>query len=77
MYNTLCYIEVDTTDLSKLLEPQYGSHYVFYTLTVDVILSLGLTELKAYLGWNENGNERRSPAQVIHDPDTVVCEDGR
>ncbi|KAF8802607.1 hypothetical protein BYT27DRAFT_7260910 [Phlegmacium glaucopus] len=77
MYDTLCYIEADTTELSKSLEPQYGSHKVFYTLTVDVMLSLGMTELKAYLCWNENGDERRSPAQVIYDPDTIVCEDGR
>ena len=54
MYSTLCYIKADTTQVSKSLKPQHGAQGIFYALTFDVILSLGLTELKAYLCWKDD-----------------------
>ncbi|KAF8815528.1 hypothetical protein BYT27DRAFT_7249056 [Phlegmacium glaucopus] len=66
MYSTLCYIKADTTKLCESLKPQVGLT-TYYEMSFDVVLSLGLTELKAYVCWMEDGVQKRSPAQVIYD----------
>lgn len=53
MYSTLCYIKADTAKLCASLEPQVGLA-TYYEMTFDVVLSLGLTELKAHVCWQEN-----------------------
>ena len=53
MYSTLCYVKGDTTELCKSLLPQRGVA-TFYQAYFDVVLALGLTELKAYICWEEN-----------------------
>ena len=55
MYSTLCSVKADTTELCKTLQPQIGvGEKIFYKLSYDIVLSLGLTELKAHICWNEN-----------------------
>ncbi|KAF8802605.1 hypothetical protein BYT27DRAFT_7260908 [Phlegmacium glaucopus] len=66
MYSTLCYIKADTAKLCESLEPQVGL-MTYYQMSFDVVLSLGLTELKAYVCWMEDGVQKRTPAQVIYD----------
>jgi len=54
LYSTLCYIE---GDLSQVPKPrQYSGHLrdFYHTVQFDVILSLGLTEFKAFIAWTEN-----------------------
>ena len=54
LYSTLCYVE---GDLSQVPKPgQYSDHLrcLFYEVRFDVILSLGLTEFKAFIAWTEN-----------------------
>jgi hypothetical protein len=53
MYSTLCRVKGDTTELCKSLLPQVEAT-TFYEITFDVVLSLGLTELKAHICWEEN-----------------------
>jgi hypothetical protein len=69
MYSTLCVIKGDTTELCKSLDPIHviNSRTTYYKIKFEVVLVLGLTELKAYICWEENGIERRSPAKVIYD----------
>ena len=53
-YSTLCYVK---GDLSQVPKPgQYSDHIrgLFYKVKYDVILSLGLTEFKAFIAWTEN-----------------------
>jgi hypothetical protein len=57
MYSTLCQIKGDTTELCKSLRPQVGMA-TFYEIGVEVVLSLGLTELKAHICWEENVSNR-------------------
>lgn len=52
-YSTLCRVEANTTELCKSLKPQVGAA-IFYELDFEVVLALGLTELKAHLCWQEN-----------------------
>ncbi|PFH47372.1 hypothetical protein AMATHDRAFT_6813 [Amanita thiersii Skay4041] len=72
-YVKLCTIEADTTRLSQLVQPQKPTtgkrknKRLFFELNYDIILSFGLTELKAQIAWTENGQEVRSPARVIYD----------
>lgn len=66
MYSTLCYIKADTAKLCRSLEPQVGL-VTYYEMSFDVVLSLGLTEFKAHVCWEENGVQQRTPAQVIYD----------
>ncbi|KAF8802608.1 hypothetical protein BYT27DRAFT_7196548 [Phlegmacium glaucopus] len=70
MYSTLCHVQADTTEICKSLQPQVGAA-TFYEIKFEVVLALGLTELKAHLSWEENGIKRRSPAEVVYGPDRV------
>lgn len=56
-YSTLCRVKADTTELCKSLKPQVGAA-VFYEVHFEVVLALGLTELKAHLCWQENVSSR-------------------
>ena len=53
MYSTLCVVKADTTELCKSLRPQVEAA-TFYEINYEVVLSLGLTELKAHICWREN-----------------------
>ena len=53
MYSTLCVVKGDTTELCKSLQPQVEAA-TFYEMKFEVVLSLGLTELKAHICWEEN-----------------------
>jgi len=72
MYSTLCVVGADTTELCKSLDPIHvinsRTTVTFYRIDYEIVLVLGLTELKAYICWDENGIERRSPAKVIYEP---------
>jgi len=72
MYSTLCRVEADTSRLS--IPPKISKHHQmqYYEIKFEILLSLGLTELKAHICWQENGIEKRSPAQVVYDPDVLI-----
>jgi hypothetical protein len=53
MYSTLCVVKGDTTELCKSLRAQVEAA-TFYEIKFEVVLSLGLTELKAHICWEEN-----------------------
>ena len=53
MYSTLCNVKGDTTELFNSLQPQFGAA-TFYEINFEVVLALGLTELKAHICWKEN-----------------------
>ena len=54
MFSTLCSVEADISQIET--PPQIASHdsSVYYTVNFDVIFSFGLTELKAFIAWEEN-----------------------
>jgi hypothetical protein len=54
MYSTLCVVKGDTTELCKSLQPQVKAAGEYYEINIEVVLSLGLTELKAHICWEEN-----------------------
>lgn len=56
MYSTLCHIEADTSALAMKLKAQTrrGSRKTYYQMDYDIVLSFGLTELKAQISWKEN-----------------------
>ncbi|KAG5636039.1 hypothetical protein H0H81_009312 [Sphagnurus paluster] len=59
-FTTLCTIEADTKTLSLGLEPKLNAkQQVYFQLVFDIILSFGLTELKAQIAWMEDGVEKR------------------
>ncbi|KAF6750812.1 hypothetical protein DFP72DRAFT_909388 [Ephemerocybe angulata] len=78
MYAPLCTIEMDFSHLA--LQPRYllDAHgqvrpgTAYYQVDYAIVLSFGLTELKAQIAWMENGKERRSPAKIIYDPDITT-----
>ncbi|KAJ7905200.1 hypothetical protein B0H13DRAFT_1716733 [Mycena leptocephala] len=66
-YQTVCKIEADTSRLTKYPTRRRGvPNSTFFELKFDVILSFGLTELKAQIAWLENGIEKRGPAQILY-----------
>ena len=55
----LCEVTADMTKLKSSTKPQTNNHGVrYYTLTYDIILLFGLTELKAQIAWMENVGDR-------------------
>ena len=58
----LCEITADVTKLKKSIQPQINPGAGKYCLLdFDVVLLLGLTELKAQIAWTRNVSERFSP----------------
>ena len=57
MYSTLCHVKGNTRELCKSLRPQVEMA-TFYEIAFEVVLSLGLTELKAHICWEENVSSR-------------------
>ena len=53
MYSILCVIKGDTTELCKSLQPLVEAAQ-YYEINFEVVLALGLTELKAHISWEEN-----------------------
>ncbi|CAA7260296.1 unnamed protein product [Cyclocybe aegerita] len=72
LYSTLCYVEADTSHVTLSPKVSQRTRGLYFTLEFDVILSLGLTEFKAFIAWRENGVEKRSPAALVYDPDSVI-----
>ena len=52
MFSTLCYVAADISHIKS--PPRTGVRNVYYTANFDVIFSFGLTELKAFIAWQEN-----------------------
>jgi hypothetical protein len=53
MYSTLCVVKGDTTELCNSLQPQVEAAQ-YYEINFEVVIALGLTELKAHICWEEN-----------------------
>ena len=53
MYSTLCVVKGNTTELCKSLRPQVEAA-TYYEINFQVVLALGLTEVKAHICWEEN-----------------------
>ncbi|KAF8058639.1 hypothetical protein FPV67DRAFT_511804 [Lyophyllum atratum] len=69
MYSTLCTVVADTRRFKSILRtPMRGrDSTLYYRMEYDVILNFGLTELTAQLCWEEQGKEKRSPAEIVYD----------
>ncbi|KAF5320698.1 hypothetical protein D9619_002170 [Psilocybe cf. subviscida] len=72
LFSTLCYVEADVSRAFIQSGNAVGSRKPYHQVEVDVILSLGLTELKASVSWTENGVEKRGPAKLVFDPEVVI-----
>ena len=85
----LCTVSADTSKLPKpKLKSPRGGHY--YTVSFEVVLLFGLTELTAQLSWMDNGIEMRwvcsspiqphllktsrGPARIIYDQVDGIAE---
>lgn len=51
-FSTLCTIHADTSKVVK--QKHLGSNGIYYTQIFDIVLSCGLTEMKAQISWMEN-----------------------
>ncbi|KAG5636036.1 hypothetical protein H0H81_009309 [Sphagnurus paluster] len=59
-FTTLCTIEADTKIASFDLKPKLNAkQQEYFQLDFDIILSFGLTELKAQIAWKQDGTEKR------------------
>lgn len=64
MYSTLCMIEADTSQISEVLRPRRAGitsngqprtrRQEYHSMEFDIVLSFGLTELKAQICWMED-----------------------
>lgn len=54
MFSLLCHVHADLSRVPKLPRVSTFSRSKYYAANFDVVLSLGLTELKAHICWQEN-----------------------
>jgi len=54
MYSILCYVEADLSHIQKKAKTSPVDKGRYYQIVYDVVLLLGLTEMKAYIAWKEN-----------------------
>jgi len=52
MFSILCFVAADISHIKS--PPRTRQNNVYYTANIDVIFSFGLTELKAFIAWQEN-----------------------
>jgi len=68
MFSPMCIVNADIAELFKTSSPRRGlTGNLYYRFDFDIVLSFGLTELKAQVAWMENGREKRSPATIIYE----------
>ncbi|KAI0310591.1 hypothetical protein OF83DRAFT_1070299 [Amylostereum chailletii] len=73
--STLCTISADISDVPYT--SGIGPHGRYYAQRISVAISLGLTELKAQIVWEENVRHLfRGPASVVYDDDFAVTVEG-
>ncbi|KAJ7905189.1 hypothetical protein B0H13DRAFT_2274382 [Mycena leptocephala] len=65
-YFVLRTVHADTSNITEALKPQQGQSGTYYRLVFEMVLSLGLTELKAQIAWFENGVEQRGLAELVY-----------
>lgn len=71
-FSTLCTIHADTSRVTK--KECKGPQGIYYTQKYDIVLSCGLTELKARISWKDNkGQEKWGPAKIIYDEEAKVA----
>ena len=58
LFSTLCYVEADVSHGFIRSGNAVGTGKPYHVVEVDVVLSLGLTELKASVSWTENVSVR-------------------
>jgi len=68
-YTMLCTIEADLSRAPIRTSRKAGGKGNYYSVKFDVILLFGVTELKAQIAWEEDGEEKRSAAMIVYDPD--------
>ena len=56
MYSVLCYVQADLSHIPKYPKTSLVDKGHYYRIDFDVVLSLGLTEIKAYIAWKESVN---------------------
>jgi len=77
-YTVMCTITAQLDDLTKTLQPQVtindqGKEETYYMVEYDTALLFGLTEFKASVIWEEDGEEKRSDAvKVEYVPDDAA-----
>ncbi|KAJ7628222.1 hypothetical protein DFH06DRAFT_1480624 [Mycena polygramma] len=65
-YRVACKIEADISRGPKSLWSVGPGMPPYYEFKFHVVLSFGLTELKARIAWMEDGVEKRGPAKIVY-----------
>ncbi|KIL58029.1 hypothetical protein M378DRAFT_171084, partial [Amanita muscaria Koide BX008] len=59
LFDDACTIQADMSHIKSSMKLQKNGTKLFYKLDLEMVIGLGLTELKAYATWQENGEEMR------------------
>ncbi|RXW25666.1 hypothetical protein EST38_g132 [Candolleomyces aberdarensis] len=71
-YTLECLIRADTSSVKREQIYSTFKNAYYYQMDFDIVLMLGLTELKAQIAYLENGIERRGPATIIYEGDDLA-----
>jgi hypothetical protein len=66
LFTSICTLVADVSRVPRQMRVGEGGGK-YYSITFDVVVKFGLTELQAQLRWWEEGAERWSPARLIYD----------
>ncbi|KZP05970.1 hypothetical protein FIBSPDRAFT_966853 [Athelia psychrophila] len=62
-------------EMTNASQALYGPEgVIFYQLDLSVVLQFGINELKAKLCWNEDGEEKQTPARVVYDNEVTIAD---
>ena len=68
----LCNITADMTSLKSSIRPRTNHRGAkYYTVSYDIVLLFGLTELKAQIAWTHNVSHR-FPLKKCYTPDAIL-----
>ncbi|KAI0338760.1 hypothetical protein BDW22DRAFT_1337232 [Trametopsis cervina] len=69
-FSTLCTVRADTSRVIR--RKKQGPNGTYYQQAYKIVLSCGLTEMKAQISWMEEGVEKRGPASIVYDDDAIA-----
>jgi len=72
MFTLPCRVEADLSSGAISRCQKSDGSGVYYSASFDVVLLFGLTEFKAQIAWDEDGEEKRSYAEVVYDLDGSI-----
>ncbi|CAE6433902.1 unnamed protein product [Rhizoctonia solani] len=72
-FHSVCTIVSDFSRMRGVLRRQRGRHHPYWTLSFNICIRFGRTELEAFIEWTENGEPRTGPVKIVPIPELELA----